>query len=137
MKQLLTALAIMSLSSAAHADVIDTFKTVCMSDLGNPAAIAKRGSAKGFKMNNLSGDAWMGFNKKIDQSLQINAFTKNSFECAVTTSDVSDPNALRKEFFSGLGLKDRKGVAKGKIGGKTYYFKHDTKGGEALVVYAK
>ena len=138
MKHFIAVLTVATLPfNAASADVIDTFKSTCLSGLPNAKVIAQRGTSMGFSMANLYGDTWIGFNEKADQSLQLNVATRNSFECAVTTSDVSDPNALRKEFFSDLGLRDRRGVAKGKINGQTYFFKHDTNGGEALVVFAK
>jgi hypothetical protein len=138
MKKLIAVFTMCLLGTAANADTIGTFKKTCLAHLGNPSAIIKAGSRNGFKKSlDLGGLGWIGSNKKTDLTLQVNAFTKHKFECAVTSPDVNDPKALGAAFFSELGLKPKRGAATGKVNGVTYVFMHDTKGGEALVVYAK
>lgn len=71
---------------------------------------------------------------RTDESVQVNVFTKAAFECAVTTSDVADPEALRAQFFAALGISSPKSQVKAKIKGRSYSIKFDTNGGEALVI---
>ncbi len=78
----------------------------------------------------------MGVRKKTDETLQINVATNHKFECAVTTSDMANPEQVRASFFKSLGLKPKGATAKGTIGGTTYTFLHDTRGGEAFVMYS-
>lgn len=124
------------LATSAAADPIATFRATCMGALGNPAAIAQAGTAAGFQMTEIGAGSFMGSRASTDESLQINAFTSHKFECAVTTSDVADPNAFRDQFFQAIGIAHNGGEARGAVAGQTYTFKHDTNGGEALVVFA-
>lgn len=124
------------LVTSAIAGPIDTFRSLCMSHLGDPAAIAQAGKAAGFTLTEIGAGSFMGSRDSTDESLQINAFTSHKFECAVTTSDVADPNALRDQFFQSIGIPHNSGEARGAVAGRTYTFKHDTNGGEALVVFA-
>ena len=122
-------------ASAVHAGSIDTFRQFCVANAGDPQAIANAGKKAGFKMTSAVG-GMMGFRKKTDESLQVNVATKHKFECAVTTSDMANPGQVSADFFKSLGLKPKGATAKGSIGGKTYTFLHDTRGGEAFVMFA-
>lgn len=124
------------LATSAAADPIDTFRTLCMNHLGDPAAIEQAGTAAGFQMLELQPDSYMGSRDSTDETLQINAFSSHKFECAVTTSDVADPDAFRETFFAAIGIPHRNGTATGSVAGQSYTFSHDTNGGEALVVFA-
>lgn len=123
-------------ANAAAADPIETFRALCMANLGNPAGIEQAGKSAGFNMMELAPNSFMGSRDSTDESLQINAFSSHAFECAVTTSDVADANAFRDAFFAAIGVPHSNGTAKGSVGGQSYTFMHDTNGGEALVVYA-
>ena len=123
-------------ASTSYADPIATFRTLCVNNVGNPAAIEQAGSNAGFGMTPLGNDSYMGSRNSTDEALQINAFTQHAFECAVTTSDVADPSTLRDSFFQTLGLSHKNGQARGTVDGRTYTFLHDTNGGEAFVVFA-
>ena len=125
-----------ALASSAAAGPIDTFRSLCMSNLGNPTAIAQAGKVAGFDLIELGAGSFMGSRDSTDESLQINAFTSNKFECAVITSDVADPTAFRDQFFQSIGIPHSGGEARGTVAGQSYTFKHDTNGGEALVVFA-
>ena len=136
MKSVALALVLVLLGGAAQADPITTFRQICMANLGQPAAAIKAGKSDGFNMTSLAANSSMGFKGSSDESVQINVATRHAFECAVTTSDMANPSAVTRQFFEALGLTGKGGKAKGKVGGKTYTFLHDTKGGEAFVVYA-
>lgn len=123
-------------ATAASADAISSFRSLCLANAGDAAAIKSAGDRAGFKMREIGSNSFMGFNTRIDQSLQINAFTRNKFECAVTTSDMGGDRAVASKFFGALGLTQRQGQARGKIGGDTYTFKHDGRGGEAFVMFS-
>ncbi|MEO8530829.1 MAG: hypothetical protein ABI459_06380 [Deltaproteobacteria bacterium] len=131
-----SALIVFACAGAAQADPIATFKQLCMQNLGNSSGAIKAGKKVGFTMITMGPGASMGFRNSTDESLQVNVATRHKFECTVTTSDMANPNAVADRFFAELGLTGRKGKAAGKIGGKTYTFMHDTKGGEAFVVYS-
>ena len=105
-----------------------------MSNLGNPAAIAQAGEAAVFDPMEIGAGRVKGSRDSTDESLQI--FTSNNFECAVTTSDVADLTAFRDQFFQSIGIPHSGGEARGTVAGQSYTFKHDTNGGEALVVFA-
>jgi hypothetical protein len=107
-----------------------------MSNLRNPAAIAQAGKAAGLDPMEIGAGSIMGLRDSTDESLQINAFTSNNIECAVTTSDVADPTTFRDHFFQSIGIPHSGGEARGTVAGQSYTFKHDTNGGEALVVFA-
>lgn len=130
------AVGMLFLASPVSADAIATFQSICMNNLGNPAAIAQAGTAAGFALVEIGTDSFMGSRASTDETLQINAFTSNKFECAVTTSDVADPDAFRDRFFQSIGIAHNSGEARGAVAGQTYTFKHDTNGGETLVVFA-
>ncbi len=129
-------IALICLASGAQADAIQTFRQLCLANAGNPAAIITAGKKAGFDMTPLAKNSAMGMRTKTDESLQVNVFTKHKFECAVTTSDIQNPEKVSSEFFGALGLKPRRGQAKASVGGKRYTFMHDTKGGEAFVMFA-
>lgn len=139
MKPILTSLTIAAssmLAASASADAIDTFRQICVANAGNVAAIVDAGNRAGFSLSPFSGNSHMGVRTSTDESLQINVATSHSFECAVTTSDMQNPQAVNQRFFKSLGLTPRGGTARGVLNGKTYTFLHDTKGGEAFVIYA-
>ncbi|MBK5933270.1 hypothetical protein C8N32_109129 [Rhodovulum imhoffii] len=119
----------------AQAGAIDTFRQICVSNAGNPSAIIAAGNKAGFGMEKMAVGA-IGFRTKTDESLQVNVATKHKFECAVTTSDMANFEQVRADFFKSLGLKPKRGTARGIIGGKTYTFLHDTRGGEAFVMFS-
>ena len=122
---------------AANADVVDTFHNVCMKGLGKSQETERAAKAAGFKRSPIS-DVMGGYmGDKAGETVQINIATRNSWECAVTRSDVADPEELRSRFFNSLGLKTRKAQVSARVGGQRYVFKFDTSGGEALVVYQK
>lgn len=123
-------------ATQATADPVSTFRTLCMANLGNPAAIEQAGKSAGFQMLELGTNSFMGTRDSTDETLQINAFSSHKFECAVTTSDVTDPNAFRDTFFAAIGIAHTNGTPTGSVAGQTYTFTHDTNGGEALVVFA-
>ncbi len=125
----------MCVASAVQAGSIDTFRQFCVANAGQPQAIADAGTKAGFRMTSAAGGV-MGFRKATDESLQVNVATKHKFECAVTTSDMANPEKVSADFFKSLGLTPRGATAKGSIGGTTYTFLHDTKGGEAFVMYS-
>ena len=125
------------LAQNAYAGPIDTFKEVCLNNAGNTAAIREAINAQGFEIKNYKNGAFVGFRKSTDESVQVNVFTKHAFECAVTTSDIKQPRKIKKQFFKELGLKPSFGKASGSLGGKSYTFVHNTKGGEAFIMYLK
>jgi len=122
------------LASSVTASPRDTSRSLCMSNLGNPAAIAQAGEAAVFDPMEIGAGSVKGSRDSTDESLQI--FTSNNFECAVTTSDVADLTAFRDQFFQSIGIPHSGGEARGTVAGQSYTFKHDTNGGEALVVFA-
>lgn len=123
--------------AAAHSGVVETFHSLCFAHLSDPAAIVSAAKKAGFTMTPISNASFIGTRKKTDESVQINAFTKHKFECAVTTSDVADPKALYAKFTASVGIaKPRHNPSWVKINGKKYFFLFDTSGGEALIVYA-
>lgn len=136
MKRVLaTSIALACLSTGVQADSIKTFRQLCLANAGNPSAIMAAGKKAGFDMTKIGESSAMGLRKKTDESLQINVFTNHAFECAVTTSDMANPDQVGAAFFKSLGLKPKRGQAKGSVGGQSYTFKHDSEGGEAFVMY--
>jgi len=127
------------LASTASADVVKTFSSTCLQNLGNPAAIEKSAKKQGFTDSSLNElfDGYIGERKKTDETVQVNIASKNSFECAVTTSDVANAEEVRMRFFQSLGISTKKSEVAAKVGDQRYTFKFDTQGGEALVVYQK
>ncbi len=123
-------------ASSAHADAINTFKTLCFENAGSVAAIRKAATNHGFKVNKLGKNSYLGTRASTDERVQINVFTKHSFECAVTTSDMPRPRRISREFLKSLGLNGNKGRARTVIDGRSYTVLHDTKGGEAFVIFA-
>ncbi|MEM9716326.1 MAG: hypothetical protein AAF826_07395, partial [Pseudomonadota bacterium] len=114
-------------------------KKTCFAHIGDKDAIAQSAKKLGFTRSELSDvfGGYMGQNKRLDQTIQVNIATKNKFECAVTTSDAPNPEILRVNFFESVGLSSNKSTAKARINGKRYTFKFDSNGGEAFVVFAK
>lgn len=125
-----------AMASTTVAGPIATFQTLCMPNLSAPSAIKAAGTAAGFEMMELATDSYLGTRDSTDETLQINAFTRHKFECAVTTSDVADANAFRDSFFAAIGISHANGTGTGTVAGQSYTFSHDTNGGEALVVFA-
>jgi hypothetical protein len=121
--------------ASARADVIDEFQALCLSHLDQPAGSKKAAAKRGYAPVDLGKGSFMASNRKIDTTLQVNAFTRHSYECAVTTSDVADPKALKARFFQSLGVKAKGNRVAAKVGSQTYTFEFNTTGGEALVVY--
>ncbi len=136
MSRFLCVIAAVALPLAATAGPVETFRSICFAHLSDPAAIEKAAKKAGFDMTPLGQGSAMGARAKTDETVQINAFTSHKFECAVTTSDVADPAALGAKFFTALGLNAKGSKARAKANGQTYTFMHDTKGGEAFVVFA-
>ena len=119
--------------------IVQSFISLCHQNLDAPEAIARTATSQGF--NILPGlgalGETIGLRKATDESVQINVATKHAFECAVTTSDVSNPAALRDEFFSAVGLPTGRSQVEATINGNNYFYRFDSNGGEALVVYRK
>ncbi len=136
LKSFAGALVLAMIPFSVQAGSIGTFRQLCVANAGDPAAIAAAGTKAGFRMSKMAAGKAMGFRKSTDESLQVNVATKHKFECAVTTSDMANPEQVGADFFKSLGLTPKRGTAKGKIGGKTYTFLHDTRGGEAFVMYS-
>ena len=113
----------------------ETFKTMCLNNIDQPQKIIEAGNRAGFNMRSLAPESAMGFRLSSDESLQVNAFTRKDFECAVTTSDISDPASVTRAFFAMLGITHRGNVGTKTINGTQYSFLHDTNGGEAFVVF--
>ncbi len=122
------------LAAPAFADPVETFRGLCMAQLDNVPALRAAAQKQGFKITDLGANSFMGARKRTDESIQVNVFTKARFECAVTTSDVADPEALRARFFSALGVQTRKSRVKAQIQGRSYVISFDTQGGEAMVI---
>lgn len=136
LKLIATCAAILAGSLPAHADPIETFRALCLPQIGNPAAIKRAARRAGFEMQDMGRNSFFGFRKSTNESLQINVATRHQFECAVTSPDMPNPNAVRARFFDSLGLKPRGQTARGTLNNTTYTFLHDTNQGEAFVVYA-
>lgn len=135
MKIIITLLTFFTASTMAIAGPVETFQSLCMGNIGNPAKIEAAAKKAGFKMTSLAPNSAMGMRRATDESIQINAFTKHKFECAVTTSK-GNSATLRESFFQSIGAKHKRGVATGKINNVKYTFLHDPKGGEAFVVFS-
>lgn len=125
------------IGSQAIADPIDTFKSICFKNAGNVAAIRADITKNGYKIEELKKDSFMGYLASTDESVQVNAFTNKSFECAVTTSDMRGARRLKKRFFREMGLNTKEITPTAVIAGTTYTFFHNTKGGEAFVMYVE
>lgn len=123
-----------ALAAPVFAGPVETFQGLCMAHLEDVAGLRRAAQAQGFDLTDLSPTSFMGMRDSSDESIQVNAFTRAAFECAVTTSDVADPEALRAQFFTALGISTKKSQVKAKIQGRSYAIKFDTKGGEALVI---
>ncbi|WP_217642090.1 hypothetical protein [Aliiroseovarius crassostreae] len=131
-------------SSRAPSSVVSTFMQTCNAQLGNPSGIVQAAQQIGFSGGLGSSDAQVSeiiggqllFNPALDQTVQVNVATSNAFECAVTTSDVADPLALKAEFYEAVGVKGNRNMVNASINGKAYTYKFDTRGGEALVVFS-
>lgn len=122
------------LAAPGVAGPVETFQGLCMAHLDDVAGLRRAAQAQGFDLTELGPESFMGMRARTDESVQVNVFTKAAFECAVTTSDVADPEALRAQFFAALGISSPKSQVKAKIKGRSYSIKFDTKGGEALVI---
>jgi hypothetical protein len=123
------------LATSALADPVATFRGLCMAHLDDVPALRSAAAKQGFGPTDLGPNAFIGMRKKTDESIQVNAFTRAAFECAVTTSDVADPETPRRKFFAALGIDTPKSEVAVKIGRRAYRIKFDTKGGEALVIF--
>ena len=134
MKLILAALSLL-MATSAMADPVATFRGLCMAHLDNVPALRAAAAKQGFAPTDLGPNAFMGLRQKTDESIQVNAFTRAAFECAVTTSDVANPETLRRQFFGALGIDTPKSEVAVKIGGRAYRVRFDTNGGEALVIF--
>ena len=123
------------LITPALADPVATFRGLCMAHLDDVPALRAAATKQGFAPTDLGPNAFMGLRQKTDEGIQVNAFTRAAFECAVTTSDVANPETLRRQFFDALGIDTPKSEVAVQIGGRAYRVRFDTKGGEALVIF--
>jgi hypothetical protein len=123
----------------ASADMVDTFKSICLAHLDDPAGVQKAARSAGFKGGLLAEvmgkDAYIAFHDETAETVMLNVATPHEFDCAITSPDLPGPEKLRQTFFASLGIKTGKSMVKAKVGGKQYTFKFDTYDGEALVVY--
>ncbi|WP_394153442.1 hypothetical protein [Loktanella salsilacus] len=124
-------------SVAETGDVVATFRTVCLNNLGDVQATRSTATALGFQPMADDNGGFALLNAGTDQTVQVNYMTNRRFECAVTTSDAADPATLRSAFFGLVGARNVKEgtTVASTINGKSFTFAYDTSGGEALVMY--
>lgn len=123
-----------ALAVPVFAGPVETFQGLCMAHLEDVAGLRRAAQAQGFDLHEVGPENFFGMRTRTDEGIQVNVFTRATFQCVVTTSDVADPEALRQQFFTALGISTKKWQVKAAIGGKKYQIKFDTRGGETLVI---
>ncbi len=116
---------------------IRTFQQLCMTNLDQPAAIIAAGQEAGFDMDVFAEDKAMGRRKSTDETLQVNVFTRNAFECAITTGGREEGAEWTAIFFESLGIESSGTSATFAIKKVEYTLLHDRNGGENFVVYRR
>ncbi len=116
---------------------IRSFLQLCIPNLDNPTAIIAAGAEAGFDMTDLGENKAFGTRKSTDETLQINAFTRNAFECAVTTPGQPDGAEWTGLLFASLGVEPNGTAGTLRFDRKDYTVYHDRNGGENFVVFRR
>lgn len=148
MKLIGTALALAALTACANrpaptapdstkaeiAEAIRAFEDVCLKTA--PTFSKAAAAAAGFGIGDITdvGFMKMGFNK--DQSLGVQI--KDNKECVITTPSQSNAT-LTRQFLQAVGRSSgttpsNRVPVKATVGGESFIFQHDRKGGEAFVM---